>query len=118
MATCGSSPTWIDGPNLSSAATVMRAILDVILLILDLYWYVIIIVAIMSWLIAFNVINRYNDVVRSIWNALNALTEPVLRPIRARMPNFGGLDISPIIVLLLIYFIKEVIYRYVYPNVF
>jgi YggT family protein len=96
----------------------MRAILDVILLILDLYWYVIIIVAIMSWLIAFNVINRYNDVVRSIWNALNALTEPVLRPIRNRLPNFGGIDVSPIIVLILIYFIKEIIFLYVYPYVF
>ena len=96
----------------------MRAFLNVILLVLDLYWYIIIAVAIMSWLIAFNVINAYNDIVRSVWNALNALTEPVLRPIRNMLPNFGGLDVSPIILLLIIYLIKQIIYLYVYPNVF
>jgi YggT family protein len=96
----------------------MRAFLNVILLVLDLYWYVIVAVAIMSWLIAFNVINIYNEIVRSIWNALNALTEPVLRPIRNALPNFGGLDVSPIILLLIIYLIKQVIFLYVYPNVF
>lgn len=96
----------------------MRAFLNVILLVLDLYWYVIIAVAIMSWLIAFNVINVYNEIVRSIWNALNALTEPLLRPIRNALPNFGGLDVSPIILLLIIYLIKQVIFLYIYPNVF
>jgi YggT family protein len=96
----------------------MRALLDVILFILQLYWYVIIIVAIMSWLIAFNVINIYNDVVRSIWNALNALTEPLLRPIRNMLPNLGGIDISPIILLLIIFLIEDIIQRYIYPNVF
>jgi len=96
----------------------MRAILDVILFILNLYWYVIIIVAIMSWLIAFNVINVYNDLVRSIWNGLNAVTEPLLRPIRNMLPNLGGVDISPIILLLLIFLIEDIIQRYIYPNVF
>jgi YggT family protein len=96
----------------------MRAILDVILFILNLYWYVIIVVAIMSWLIAFNVINIYNDVVRSIWNGLNALTEPLLRPIRNMLPNMGGVDISPMILLLLIFLLEDIIQRYVYPNVF
>jgi YggT family protein len=96
----------------------MRAILEVILLILQLYSYVIVIVAIMSWLIAFNVINVYNDFVRSIWNALNALTEPLLRPIRQVMPNLGGLDISPVILLLLIYLLQKIIVYYVYPYVF
>ncbi len=96
----------------------MRALLNVILLVLDLYWYVIIVVAIMSWLIAFNVINVYNEIVRSIWNALNALTEPLLRPIRNALPNFGGLDVSPIVLLLVIYLIKQVIFLYIYPYVF
>jgi YggT family protein len=96
----------------------MRAILDVILFILNLYWYVIILVAIMSWLIAFNVINIYNDLVRSIWNGLNAVTEPLLRPIRNAIPNMGGIDISPIILLLLIFLVEDIIQRYVYPNVF
>lgn len=96
----------------------MRAILDVLLLILQLYTYVIIIVAIMSWLIAFNVINVYNDVVRAIWNALNAVTEPLLKPIRNVLPAMGGLDISPVILLLLIFLVQDIITRYIYPNVF
>jgi len=96
----------------------MRALLDVILLVLHLYSYVIIIVAIMSWLIAFNVINIYNDLVRSIWNGLNAVTEPVLRPIRNALPSLGGIDISPIVLILLIFLIEDIIQRYIYPNVF
>jgi YggT family protein len=96
----------------------MRAVLDVILLVLQLYTYVIIIVAIMSWLIAFNVINVYNNVVRSIWDALNALTEPVLRPIRNILPNFSGLDLSPLVLLLLIFLIQDVIGKYIYPSVY
>lgn len=96
----------------------MRAFLDVFLLILHLYTYVIIIVAILSWLIAFNVINIYNELVRSIWNALNALTEPLLRPIRQVLPNFGGIDISPVILILLIFLLEDIITRYIYPSVF
>ncbi|MFZ2490504.1 MAG: YggT family protein, partial [Thermoanaerobaculia bacterium] len=68
--------------------------------------------------VAFNVVNMYSDVVRSIWNVLTALTEPVLRPIREVVPSFGGLDISPVILILLIVLIQRIIYMYVYPNVF
>ena len=93
----------------------MRAVLDLILLILDLYTWVIIAVAVMSWLIAFNVVNMYNNVVRSIWGALNGLTEPLLRPIRRFLPNMGGLDISPIVLLLGIIFLQRVIQYYLYP---
>jgi YggT family protein len=116
-ADAGLPPTAGAGYTLrpSPCGAVMRAVLDLLLLVLDLYTYVIIAVAIMSWLIAFNVINIYNDLVRSIWNFLNALTEPVLRPIRRLLPNLGGLDISPIIVLLIIFFIERVIQYYLYP---
>jgi YggT family protein len=96
----------------------MRAVLDVVLIVLQLYVYVIIAAAILSWLVAFNVVNRYNDVVRSIWNLVTALTEPLLRPIRGVIPNLGGIDISPVILLLLIFFIQRVIEEYIYPNVF
>jgi YggT family protein len=96
----------------------MRAILDVVLVILQLYTYVIIAAAILSWLVAFNVVNRYNDVVRSIWNLVTALTEPLLRPIREAIPNFGGIDISPVILLLLIFLLERIIEQYIYPNVF
>ncbi len=96
----------------------MRALLDVLLLVLHLYSYLIIIVAIMSWLIAFNVINIYNDLVRSIWTALNAVTEPVLGPIRRVLPNLGGIDISPVVLLLLVFLIEDIIQRYIYPYVY
>ena len=96
----------------------MRAILDVVFLALDLYSYVIIATAVMSWLIAFNVVNIRNDVVRSIWNTLVALTEPLLYRIRRFLPNTGGIDISPIVLFLLILLIEQIIILYIYPYVF
>jgi YggT family protein len=96
----------------------MKAILDVVLIALNLYWWIIIISAVMSWLIAFNVVNYRNQVVAQIDSTLRALTEPVLAPIRRRMPNFGAVDISPIVLLLGIILIQQVIIRYIYPNVF
>ncbi|MFZ4531936.1 MAG: YggT family protein [Alsobacter sp.] len=96
----------------------MRAILDVLLLALDLYTWVIIASAILSWLVAFNVINVRNDVVRMIWNGVYQLTEPVLAPIRRRLPDFGGVDVSPIVLLLLIFLLQRLIAYYIYPNVF
>ena len=95
----------------------MRAVLDIILLILQLYWWVVLAMIIMSWLISFNVINTRNQFVDGLWRVLNQLTEPVLRPIRRFMPNFSGLDISPIIAFILIFFIQQVIGYYVYPAV-
>jgi YggT family protein len=96
----------------------MRAILDIILLVLQLYWWIVIAMIIMSWLISFNVINTRNQFVAAVWRILNQLTDPVLRPIRRYMPNFGGLDISPIILFLIIFFIERLILYYIYPNVF
>lgn len=96
----------------------MRAILDVIMIALDLYIWVLIASAIFSWLYAFNVVNPRNQVVSVIGNALFQLTEPVLRPIRNLLPNMGGLDLSPIAVLLLIFLIQRLIIYYVYPYAF
>ena len=96
----------------------MRALLEVILQLLQLYYYVIIAMAIMSWLLSFDVINFRNQVVRSIWTFLNAVTEPLLRPIRRMLPNLGGIDISPIILLLLLMLVQKIIVMYIYPNVF
>ena len=95
----------------------MRAILDVVLLVLNLYTWVIIASAIFSWLFAFNVVNSRNQVVAAIGNMLYQLTEPVLRPIRRYVPLFGGLDISPIVALILIFLVERVIVYYVYPAV-
>ena len=96
----------------------MRALLNVILIALQLYTYLIVASAILSWLVAFNVVNTRNDFVRSIWNFLDAVTEPVLRPIRNILPNLGGVDISPIILILLIIFIQNLIVDYLVPIAF
>jgi YggT family protein len=96
----------------------MKSVLDVILLVLQLYVWLLIASAILSWLIAFNVVNTRNQFVATVADFLYRITEPVLRPIRQMLPNLGGIDISPIIVILIIFFIQSVIYRYIYPNVF
>ena len=95
----------------------MLALLNLILRILDLYSYVIIATAIMSWLLASEVSTIRNAFVRSVWNFLNALTEPLLRPIRRVLPSLGGIDVSPIILLLLLMFVQELIKEYIYPLV-
>ena len=96
----------------------MRSILYVILLILDLYIWILIAAAILSWLVAFNVVNARNQFVAMIGDFLYRITEPVLRPIRSVMPNLGGIDLSPVVLILLIILLKDIIVRYVYPAVF
>jgi YggT family protein len=96
----------------------MRAILDVIMIALNLYWWIIIASAIFSWLFAFGVINARNQAVSAIGNFLYQATEPALRPIRRVMPSLGAIDISPVILLLGIVLIQQIIIRYIYPNVF
>jgi len=96
----------------------MLAIINVVMIALNLYWYVVIASAIFSWLYAFGVVNPRNQVVSMIGNFLYQATEPALRPIRRIVPTLGALDISPVILLLGIILIQQVIIRYVYPNVF
>ena len=93
----------------------MLPLIKLILTVLDLYKIIIIAGAILSWLVAFGVVNIRNDFVRSIWNLFVALTEPLLRPIRSFLPNTGGIDISPIILLLAIMFIQWIIQDDVAP---
>ena len=89
----------------------MFAILSTISMILQLYSWVLIAMIIMSWLFAFNVINGRNQFVAAVWRVLDALTEPVLRPIRSILPNMGGLDLSPIVVFIIIFFLQSFIAR-------
>jgi YggT family protein len=96
----------------------MRAVLDIVLLVLQIYIWLLIAAAVLSWLIAFNVVNTRNQVVAMIADMLYRLTEPLLRPIRSMLPNLGGIDVSPVILILLILFLENVIIRYIYPNVF
>jgi YggT family protein len=95
----------------------MRAVLEIILLILDLYVWLLIASAILSWLIAFNVVNTRNQFVAAVAEFLYRVTEPALAPIRRMMPNLGGLDISPIILILLIYFVQKLIVYNLMPLV-
>jgi YggT family protein len=87
----------------------MIELLQFISYLLTIYVYIVIAMAILSWLIAFNVVNTRNPVVRMIAELLYRLTEPALRPIRSLLPNMGGIDISPIILFLIILFIQSVI---------
>ena len=96
----------------------MRALFLVIDLALDIYIWLLIAAAILSWLVAFNVVNTRNQFVSAVAEFLYRITEPVLAPIRNIMPNLGGLDISPIIVILIIMFLQRVITYYIYPAVF
>jgi YggT family protein len=74
--------------------------------------------AVLSWLVAFNVVNTRNQFVAMAGDFLYRITEPLLAPIRNVMPNLGGIDISPVILILIIFLIENVIVRYIYPNVF
>ncbi|RWG65585.1 MAG: YggT family protein [Mesorhizobium sp.] len=85
----------------------MIALIQTIVIALDIYWWIIIASAIFSWLYAFNVVNSRNQFVGTVGNMLYRLTEPALRPIRRYMPDLGGIDISPIILLLIIFFIRQ-----------
>ena len=87
----------------------MIALLQTLSLILTLVWWVFLIMIIMSWLISFNVINTRNQVVAGVWRALNQITDPILRPIRRVIPPMGGLDLSPIIVFIIIFFLQQLI---------
>jgi YggT family protein len=81
-------------------------IIRVVDALLTIYWWIIIASAVMSWLVAFRVINTYSRPVSLIGDFLYRATEPALRPIRRFLPNFGGLDVSPIILLLIIWLIQ------------
>ena len=95
----------------------MRVLLEVILIVLDIYSWIMIATIVASWLIAFNILNTRNAVVDAIWRTLLSLTEPVLAPIRRLLPRMQ-LDLSPIIVFIAIYAIRQIIIYYVYPYVF
>ena len=96
----------------------MRALFLVIDLALELYIYLLVAAAVFSWLIAFNVVNTRNQFVGMVADFLYRITEPALRPIRRRISNLGGIDISPLILVFIIIFIRYVIRLYIIPNVF
>ena len=93
----------------------MLALFKTIDLALGIYWWFIIASAIFSWLYAFNVVNPRNQFVGMIGEFLFRVTDPVLRPIRNFLPDMGGIDISPIVVLLLIFFIRQLLWTTIAP---
>ncbi|WP_419723181.1 YggT family protein [Sphingobium aromaticiconvertens] len=92
----------------------LRALMGIIYIVLQAATWIIIIQAILSWLVAFNVINLSNDFVRTVLTALDRITEPMYRPIRRIMPDLGALDLSPMVVLLTIMILQQAIL----PNLF
>lgn len=95
----------------------MIALISTIYLALGIFWWIVILSAVFSWLYAFNVVNPSNQFVGMVGNALHRLTEPALRPIRSVMPDLGGIDISPIILLLIIFFIRQLLWTTIAPAV-
>ena len=96
----------------------MIAIFYLVLQILKLYSYVVIINVVISWLIAFNILNTQNRFIYSILELSYRLTDPILNKIRRFLPNLGSLDISPIILLLLIWFLEMCMRLYIAPMIF
>lgn len=90
---------------------VTQPLIEVALMAINLYIWAVIISAILSWLVAFNVVNPANRVVHTVGDFLHRLTEPALRPIRNVLPDLGGVDISPIVLILLLYFLQGVLAR-------
>ena len=87
----------------------MIMLVQILDLLLSVVMWIIVVQAILSWLVAFNVVNTHNDFVRQLLYSLDRITEPLYRPIRRIMPDFGALDFSPMVVLLLIYILRNII---------
>ena len=87
----------------------MEPILLLLYRVIDIYFYILIINIVLSWLIAFNIVNMQNKIIVSILYATNRLTDPLLNPVRRILPNLGGIDISPIILVLCLLFVQDYI---------
>jgi YggT family protein len=87
----------------------LNVLLDIIQVLLNVLWWVIVVQAILSILMAFNVINTHNDLIRQLYQGLHTVTEPVYRPIRRVLPDFGALDFAPFVVLVLIGILQGII---------
>lgn len=93
-------------------APLLNVFLQVFNAVVDFYWIVVIVAVVASWLVAFGVINTYNHAARLVLRMLDAVTEPVFRPIRRLLPAMGGLDLSPMIVLLVLWVLQSLVNQY------
>ncbi|MGV1684738.1 YggT family protein [Sphingopyxis sp. NJF-3] len=89
-------------------------LLQILSILLNILWWIIIVQAVMSWLLAFNVINTHNEFVRQLWYVLERITEPLYRPFRRIMPDFGGIDLTPMVVLILLIILRRPVMDYLY----
>lgn len=94
--------------------TILIPVLQVLSVALNLYWWVVLVAVIMSWLVALNMINTHNQIVRTIGNFVHQLTEPVLRRIRRVVPSAGNVDLSAIVLFLLIILAQEIIRQLIF----
>jgi YggT family protein len=92
----------------------MYSIYQILQLLLDVLFWIIMIQVVLSWLFAFNVINHHNQFMNQFVRGLDSITEPIYRPIRRILPDFGGLDFAPLVVLLII----QILQRILLPNIF
>lgn len=90
----------------------MYAFLNLVSTVISIYVWLLIAQAVLSWLVAFGIVNRYNRVVATIGDFLWRVTEPLLRPIRRVLPDLGGIDISPVILILLLWFARNLMFEY------
>ena len=96
----------------------MKSVLILIDSLVSIYIWILIINALLSWLIAFNVLNTSNRFVYSLLDISYKMTDPLLRPIRNFLPNLGGIDISPVILILLLMFIRNLAFEFFAPSMF
>jgi len=92
----------------------MGSLLWLLTTLIDIALWIIIIQAVLSWLIAFDVINRHSNFVAQVWNGLNRLTDPIYRPIRRIMPDLGGIDLTPMVVIIALLFLERLIINNAY----
>ena len=96
----------------------MKSIFFLVDSVINIFIWLIIINAILSWLVAFNVLNTQNRFVFTVLNATHQLTDPVLNKIRKFIPNLGSIDISPVVLILLLFFIRNLLFELLAPNLF
>jgi YggT family protein len=102
-------------PPASGSMELMQSLALLIDKVIDIYTWIVIASAIMSWLVAFGVVNTRNQFIRFVVDFLYRITEPLLRPLRRMLPNLGGVDISPVILLLGLFFLRSLMWEYVWP---
>ena len=107
-----SADVTVTTPLAAKVPAQMYALVHLISTVISIYIWLLIAQAVLSWLVAFGVVNRYNRAVATIGDFLWRITEPVLRPIRRVLPDLGGIDISPVVLILILWFARDLMFEY------